>query len=98
MLPQVALYFNKFAGVCQSVIHEYKLNFLHIICDHDLFVEMPGRDPTERFVLVRLNFSSINEFLQIEIFSGIFRTILTDALISTNLGTHMSLIMYVDLT
>ncbi|XP_024370509.1 guanine nucleotide exchange factor SPIKE 1 [Physcomitrium patens] len=44
----VALYFNKFAGVCQSVIHEYKLNFLHIICDHDLFVEMPGRDPTER--------------------------------------------------
>lgn len=47
---QVALYFNKFTGVCQSGIHECKLNFLRIICDHDLFVEMPGRDPTERWV------------------------------------------------
>ncbi|XP_024369391.1 guanine nucleotide exchange factor SPIKE 1 isoform X5 [Physcomitrium patens] len=50
----VALYFNKFAGVCQSLVHECKLNFLRIVCDHDLFVEMPGRDPTERNYLASL--------------------------------------------
>ncbi|KAG6554310.1 hypothetical protein Mapa_004226 [Marchantia paleacea] len=44
----VALYFDKFTGVCQPVLHECKLTFLRIICDHDLFVEMPGRDPSER--------------------------------------------------
>lgn len=32
-------------------MHECKLNFLRILCDHDLFVEMPGRDPTERYVV-----------------------------------------------
>lgn len=44
----VSLYMDKFAGVCQSVLHECKLTFLQIICDHDLFVEMPGRDPSDR--------------------------------------------------
>jgi hypothetical protein len=46
---QVALYFDKFTGVCQTMLHECKLNFLRIISDHDLFVEMPGRDPSERY-------------------------------------------------
>lgn len=46
---QVALYFDKFSGACQSMLHECKLNFLRIIADHDLFVEMPGRDPSERY-------------------------------------------------
>ena len=48
---QVALYFDKFTGVCQNMLHECKLNFLRIVSDHDLFVEMPGRDPTERYGL-----------------------------------------------
>lgn len=46
---QVSLYLDKFSGVCQSVLHECKLTFLQIICDHDLFVEMPGRDPSDRY-------------------------------------------------
>jgi dedicator of cytokinesis protein 6/7/8 len=45
---QVSLYMDKFAGVCQAVLHDCKLTFLQIICDHDLFVEMPGRDPSDR--------------------------------------------------
>lgn len=45
---QVSLYMDKFSGVCQSVLHECKLTFLQIISDHDLFVEMPGRDPSDR--------------------------------------------------
>ncbi|XP_045803062.1 guanine nucleotide exchange factor SPIKE 1-like [Trifolium pratense] len=44
----VSLYLDKFSGVCQPVLHECKLTFLQIICDHDLFVEMPGRDPSDR--------------------------------------------------
>ncbi|KAF3774206.1 hypothetical protein EJ110_NYTH53684 [Nymphaea thermarum] len=44
----VALYIDKFTGVCQPVLHDCKLTFLQIICDHDLFVEMPGRDPSDR--------------------------------------------------
>lgn len=44
----VALYVDKFTGVCQAPLHECKLTFLQIMCDHDLFVEMPGRDPAER--------------------------------------------------
>ncbi|KAI4319269.1 hypothetical protein MLD38_032891 [Melastoma candidum] len=44
----VSLYFDKFSGVCQSVLHDCKLTFLQILCDHDLFVEMPGRDPSDR--------------------------------------------------
>ncbi|EFJ04870.1 hypothetical protein SELMODRAFT_449303 [Selaginella moellendorffii] len=44
----IALYFDKFTGVCQSSLHECKLTFLQVICDHDLFIEMPGRDPSER--------------------------------------------------
>lgn len=47
-LLQVSLYLDKFSGVCQSVLHDCKLTFLQIICDHDLFVEMPGRDPSDR--------------------------------------------------
>ncbi|KAB1216896.1 Dedicator of cytokinesis protein 8 [Morella rubra] len=43
----VSLYLDKFSGVCQSVLHDCKLTFLQIICDHDLFVEMPGRDPSD---------------------------------------------------
>nr|POE91373.1 guanine nucleotide exchange factor spike 1 [Quercus suber] len=42
------LYLDKFSGVCQMVLHDCKLTFLQIICDHDLFVEMPGRDPSDR--------------------------------------------------
>ncbi|KAA8534720.1 hypothetical protein F0562_029838 [Nyssa sinensis] len=44
----VSLYLDKFSGICQSILHECKLTFLQIICDHDLFVEMPGRDPSDR--------------------------------------------------
>lgn len=44
----VSLYLDKFSGVCQSVLHDCKLTFLQIMCDHDLFVEMPGRDPSDR--------------------------------------------------
>uniref|UniRef100_A0A7N0UFL0 C2 DOCK-type domain-containing protein n=1 Tax=Kalanchoe fedtschenkoi TaxID=63787 RepID=A0A7N0UFL0_KALFE len=44
----VSLYLDKFAGVCQPVLHDCKLTFLQIVCDHDLFVEMPGRDPSDR--------------------------------------------------
>lgn len=44
----VSLYLDKFSGVCQSVLHDCKLTFLQIICDQDLFVEMPGRDPSDR--------------------------------------------------
>lgn len=49
---QVSLYLDKFSGVCQSVLHDCKLTFLQIICDHDLFVEMPGRDPSDRLVIM----------------------------------------------
>ncbi|KAK4594823.1 hypothetical protein RGQ29_018517 [Quercus rubra] len=45
---QVSLYLDKFSGVCRMVLHDRKLTFLQIICDHDLFVEMPGRDPSDR--------------------------------------------------
>ncbi|XP_074303502.1 guanine nucleotide exchange factor SPIKE 1 isoform X4 [Silene latifolia] len=44
----VSLYLDKFSGLCQSVLHDCKLTYLQIICDHDLFVEMPGRDPLDR--------------------------------------------------
>ncbi|KZV53302.1 dedicator of cytokinesis protein 7-like [Dorcoceras hygrometricum] len=44
----VSLYLDKFSGVCQSGLHDCKLTFLQILCDHDLFVEMPGRDPSDR--------------------------------------------------
>ncbi|TXG57710.1 hypothetical protein EZV62_015539 [Acer yangbiense] len=47
----VSLYLDKFSGVCQSVLHDCKLIFLQIICDHDLYVEMPGRDPSDRRIL-----------------------------------------------
>ncbi|KAH7554307.1 hypothetical protein JRO89_XS12G0160400 [Xanthoceras sorbifolium] len=43
----VSLYLDKFSGVCQTVLHDCKLIFLQIICDHDLYVEMPGRDPSD---------------------------------------------------
>lgn len=48
-LLQVSLYLDKFSGVCQPVLHDCKLTFLQILCDHDLFVEMPGRDPSDRY-------------------------------------------------
>ncbi|XP_062115728.1 guanine nucleotide exchange factor SPIKE 1-like [Humulus lupulus] len=44
----VSLYLDKFSGACQPPLHDCKLSFLQIICDHDLFVEMPGRDPSDR--------------------------------------------------
>ncbi|XP_021714827.1 guanine nucleotide exchange factor SPIKE 1-like isoform X2 [Chenopodium quinoa] len=44
----VSLYLDKFSGLCQPVLHDCKLTYLQIICDHDLFVEMPGRDPSDR--------------------------------------------------
>lgn len=55
-VPQVSLYMDKFAGVCQSVLHDCKLTFLQIICDHDLFVEMPGRDPSDRYFFFLCSF------------------------------------------
>lgn len=48
LLLQASLYLDKFSGLCQSVLHDCKLTYLQIICDHDLFVEMPGRDPSDR--------------------------------------------------
>ncbi|KAH9737465.1 Guanine nucleotide exchange factor SPIKE 1 [Citrus sinensis] len=48
LLTEVSLYLDKFSGVCQSVLHDCKLIFLQIVCDHDLYVEMPGRDPSDR--------------------------------------------------
>uniref|UniRef100_A0A8R7UKM4 Uncharacterized protein n=1 Tax=Triticum urartu TaxID=4572 RepID=A0A8R7UKM4_TRIUA len=33
---------DKSAGVCQSDLHDCKFSFLQIICDHDLFVDMPA--------------------------------------------------------
>ena len=51
VLPlQVSLYLDKFSGICQPALHDCKLTFLQIICDHDLFVEMPGRDPSDRYL------------------------------------------------
>ncbi|XP_020577007.1 guanine nucleotide exchange factor SPIKE 1-like [Phalaenopsis equestris] len=50
----VSLYMDKFAGICQSALHDCKLTFLQIICDHDLFVEMPGKDPSDRNYLASL--------------------------------------------
>ncbi|PKA58555.1 hypothetical protein AXF42_Ash008842 [Apostasia shenzhenica] len=50
----VSMYMDKFAGLCLSVLHECKLTFLQIICDHDLFVEMPGKDPSDRNYLASL--------------------------------------------
>ncbi|MCO5610234.1 hypothetical protein L7F22_064470 [Adiantum nelumboides] len=47
----VALYINKFTGICQAPLHECKLSFLQIVCDHELYVEMPGREPSERSVM-----------------------------------------------
>lgn len=52
---QVSLYMDKFAGVCQPILHDCKLTFLQIVCDHDLFVEMPGRDPSDRYGLLYQN-------------------------------------------
>uniref|UniRef100_A0A7N2LIQ0 Secreted protein n=1 Tax=Quercus lobata TaxID=97700 RepID=A0A7N2LIQ0_QUELO len=48
VVVMISLYLDKFSGVCQMVLHDCKLTFLQIICDHDLFVEMPGRDPSDR--------------------------------------------------
>lgn len=50
----VSLYMDKFSGVCQSVLQDCKLTFLQIICDHELFVEMPGKDPSDRNYLASL--------------------------------------------
>ncbi|KAH9556934.1 hypothetical protein CY35_07G058600 [Sphagnum magellanicum] len=44
----VALYLDKFGSVCQGMLHDCKLNFVQIVSDHDLFLELPGRDPSER--------------------------------------------------
>ena len=57
-LLQVSLYLDKFSGVCQSVLHDCKLTFLQIICDHDLFVEMPGRDPSDRCLIFNIYFDN----------------------------------------
>lgn len=58
---QVSLYMDKFAGVCQSILHDCKLTFLQIICDHDLFVEMPGRDPSDRYFVEILHLQAVVE-------------------------------------
>jgi hypothetical protein len=49
---QVALYLDKFGSICQGMLHDCKLNFIQIVSDHDLFLELPGRDPTERLVFL----------------------------------------------
>jgi hypothetical protein len=48
----VALYLDKFGSICQGMLHDCKLNFIQIVSDHDLFLELPGRDPTERLVFL----------------------------------------------
>lgn len=50
----VSLYLDKFSGMCQSILHDCKLTYLQILCDHDLFVEMPGRDPSDRNYLASI--------------------------------------------
>ena len=52
----MSLYLDKFSGVCQPALHDCKLTFLQIICDHDLFVEMPGRDPSDRYLMNSIYF------------------------------------------
>eukprot|EP00850_Spirogloea_muscicola_P006481 SM000030S11490 [mRNA] locus=s30:801352:813323:- [translate_table: standard] len=44
----VALYLDKFQGVQQQVLQDCKLTFLGIISDHDLYLELPGRVPSEK--------------------------------------------------
>jgi hypothetical protein len=50
----VALYLDKFGSICQGMLHDCKLNFIQIVSDHDLFLELPGRDPTERLVFLSI--------------------------------------------
>ncbi|GAB2223448.1 hypothetical protein Droror1_Dr00017589 [Drosera rotundifolia] len=60
----VSLYLDKFSNLCQPSVHDCKLTYLQIICDHDLFVEMPGRDPSDRnylaFVLIQEIFFTLD--------------------------------------
>ncbi|GJP38566.1 hypothetical protein CLOM_g23007 [Closterium sp. NIES-68] len=44
----VGLFLSQLAGMCAANQHSLKLHFLRILCDHDLFVETPGRGPTEK--------------------------------------------------
>ncbi|CAI5464241.1 unnamed protein product, partial [Closterium sp. Yama58-4] len=45
---QVGLFLSQFVGVCPPMQHMFKLHFLRIVCDHDLYIETPGRGPTEK--------------------------------------------------
>ncbi|CAI5983029.1 unnamed protein product [Closterium sp. NIES-64] len=44
----VGLFLSQFVGVCPPMQHMFKLHFLRIVCDHDLYIETPGRGPTEK--------------------------------------------------
>ncbi|CAI7849820.1 unnamed protein product [Closterium sp. NIES-53] len=60
----VGLFLSQLAGMCPANQHSLKLHFLRILCDHDLFVETPGRGPTEKnylsTVLVKDLFTGLN--------------------------------------
>ena len=44
----VGVYLTKFAGMCPPALHRYKLTFLRIMCDHDFYIETPGRVAVEK--------------------------------------------------
>jgi hypothetical protein len=45
---------GKNSGALSSVPHELKLTFLRVLCDHDKYVEFPGRAQDERNYLASL--------------------------------------------
>jgi hypothetical protein len=50
----IASYMGKNSGALSSVPHELKLTFLRVLCDHDKYVEFPGRGQDERNYLASL--------------------------------------------
>lgn len=48
IFPQVGVYLTKFSGECAPPLHRFKLNFLRTLCDHDFYVETPGRTTAEK--------------------------------------------------
>ena len=47
-VSQVGLFLSQFVGLCSPAQHSFKLNFLRIICDHDFYIETPGRVAIEK--------------------------------------------------
>lgn len=44
----VGVYLTKFAGMCPPSLHRFKLTFVRILCDHDFYIETPGRVAVEK--------------------------------------------------